>query len=193
MRRIKQWISQIIFPFGITFNVSKVKSSCFVEIKNTALALQANNDLRSYNKYINKLSEQKFKRIKFVGQGACIDTTATHTIVSLSNQQFYFEKIFNVNSIHYKRFINNYPLIQNPLIERGITIPKLKSNYELFQISICHFEYFDTLIQVDENILKYGLSIISKFKTISFNESFITKDYTEINYLRYCINALFNE
>ena len=179
MRKIRQLLSRFLFPFGTTISILKVGQNSFAEVKKTALRLKANNDLHSYNRFINKLSGKKFKRIKFIGHGGALSTTQTHAIVNHKNNN-YFEKIFDLQSRDYQFLKRHYHFYQELLADKGVNIPALINVYEAENIAVCHFEFITKLEPLESKWTVEGLKALAIFKSIPYAKLEYGKDYTEL-------------
>lgn len=180
MRKIRTLISKMFYPLGLTINILTIRSSDFAEIKETALRLKVNNDLRSYSKYMNKLSGQKFKRQKFIGHGGGLNTTQTHAIVE-HNGEHYFEKVFDVKSRDYLFLKTHYSFYQELLAQNDVKIPVLIDFFESEHIAVCHFEYLPKLEPLESGWIEEGLKTLAVFKSIPYVQLQYGKKYTELN------------
>src|SRR5690554_109710 len=180
MRKIRTLISKIFYPLGLTINILTIRSSDFAEIKETALRLKVNNDLRSYSKYMNKLSGQKFKRLKFIGHGGALNTTRIHAIVE-HNGEHYFEKVFDVKSRDYLFLKTHYSFYQELLAQNDVKIPVLIDFFESEHIAVCHFEYLPKLEPLESGWIEEGLKTLAVFKSIPYVQLQYGKKYTELN------------
>lgn len=180
MHKIRKILSRLLFPFGTTISILKVGQNSFSEVKKTALRLKANNDLHSYNQFVNKISGKKFKRIKFIGHGGAVSTTQTHAIVK-HNSNFFFEKIFDLQSRDYQFLKRHYHFYQELLAEKGINIPALINVFEAEYIAICHFEFISKMEPLESKWTEEGLKTLGVFKSIPFAKLQYGKDYTELN------------
>ncbi|HTO14293.1 MAG TPA: hypothetical protein VLZ83_00880 [Edaphocola sp.] len=183
MFKFKKYLSQFFYKFGILIKINTIKSENFFEIKETLLNFKENNDLSSYSKFINKISNQNIKHLKFIGVGGSISSTQTHTLVQYKGQ-YYFEKIFDANAIEFQFLQENYSDYHEILKQKEVIIPKLVHIFERNGIAICHFEYFEILQPLQSDWMDEAITLLYKFQSLPYKGLKFSKHYSELTLTR---------
>lgn len=185
-------INILLQSFKLVISVQNITFQSFKELKNILVIYRNTKNISAYNRLINRLTKQSFKRIKFVGEGGGAGTTQTHAIIKTSDG-FIFEKIFNIKSETFKTIANNYHYIYEQLNHQNIKIPGLVDIYKMGDIALCHFEYIDNLIPIASNDIDVRLKLLKQIQAIKPNQAFYHRNYEEITIIKNRLKSILFE
>lgn len=176
MKSLLPFISRLFFVVGFSITIKRIVVRDFYDFRNLLIRLKDNDDIRSYSDVLNKVTNEKYRNVRFVGSGGGDATTKTHTIIK-KHKELIFEKVFFINSREYKFIKKNYNYIKQELQERNIIIPALVNLTDTQLVGICNFEYLDNLVELEANDFKYQIELAKIIGEVPNNFSNDEKEY----------------